>query len=344
MNCPKCGGSGKVADGNGAPVDCEDCGGTGQTSGLVLVGSFEGFEISKSEDSELWIRDIDFATDVGLNKPRNIRGVISGCVKDGAIFPHNPCAHSMGAQKGPQFRVVQELGTIGQGKGKYFPAYHLNREAVLMVAARLRTPKAIESTRRVMRIIMSIIDGDVQVAPAKAQDAIVDRQDIYLDRLTVAIDRLSTYSVENKEEIKLVKEEFKTVKGEVQIVKSEVQDLKTEIKSFRDEVRENVTVARKPVTDTTDKLHVSVCLHYYQGRCIHCRSTLIANPDGSKTPDYRTEHHVRRNRNGADETAPVCNACNIEFERHGGRVEFSLAVAEYHRLRKQFNGPLFGAK
>src|SRR5262249_28075249 len=113
------------------------------------------------------VRDIDVAERAGLAVPRDVRRTIARAIEDGALMPVG-AAHADGA---PVFQRVDEVVVGGKGSAQTVPTYYLNQEGALLLLTRLRTPRAIEVTKAVVRVFARAMRGE----PVALPDPRIDR-------------------------------------------------------------------------------------------------------------------------------------------------------------------------
>lgn len=113
-----------------------------------------------------WIRDLDLAEKAELKNPRDIKATIRKAIVDGAIGVGSGDANLTAA-----VRIETEVITSGKGRPQEVPVYYLNEEAALIIVTRLRTPKAIELTKGIVRVFLAVARGQVAVpGPAAPPD------------------------------------------------------------------------------------------------------------------------------------------------------------------------------
>jgi hypothetical protein len=115
-----------------------------------------------------WIRDLDLAERAGLAKPRDVRATIEGCIKDGLISRAEIGAAAADANLPAVAREETEVVTSGKGRTQEVTVYYLNEEAALLLVTRLRTSKAIELTKAIVRVFLLAVQGRLEppVPPA----------------------------------------------------------------------------------------------------------------------------------------------------------------------------------
>lgn len=119
-------------------------------------------------EGEHWVRDLDLAERAELAKPRDVRTTIEKGIKDGLMSS----AAAAGATKGPVVRVEKVLVPKGnRGGTQEVTQYYLNEEAALLLVTRLRTPKAIELTKAIVRVFLAVTRGQVASVPASPPPA-----------------------------------------------------------------------------------------------------------------------------------------------------------------------------
>jgi hypothetical protein len=102
-----------------------------------------------SGQGNYWIKDLELAERAGLEKPRNIRSVITKPFDEGAVSR----ALAEGATKTSAIRVVQEVEVRGNRRGtQNVDTVYLNEDAAPLIAMRLRTQIAIELQNTVVRV------------------------------------------------------------------------------------------------------------------------------------------------------------------------------------------------
>jgi hypothetical protein len=121
----------------------------------------EGWTLFASDGGEHWLRDLDLAERAELANQRDIRTHIKKAIDDGAITLVDSVAVG-DATNGPGTYAVDEVVPRGdRGATQTGKVYYLNEEAALVVLMRLRTPKAVEVTKAVVRVFLAVVRGEI---------------------------------------------------------------------------------------------------------------------------------------------------------------------------------------
>jgi hypothetical protein len=123
----------------------------------------EDWTLFASDGGEHWLRDLDLAERAELADPHDIRRTIEKAIKDGTLSVIGP--GTARANPGPLVRIENEVVTSGKGRSQEVDAYYLNEEAALLLVTRLRTPKAIELTKAIVRIFLAVVRGEIPQSP-----------------------------------------------------------------------------------------------------------------------------------------------------------------------------------
>lgn len=130
------------------------------------------------------ILDTDLAERAGLGQPRAIRRTIASLIEDGALVDGgtgNP------ANDDPCFWREATQVVSGKGRVEDVTAYRLNKTGALIVIGKLRTTKAVELQKAVVKVFAMAMDGRLVpadgVGPALAQALSGDQLDQLADRL-----------------------------------------------------------------------------------------------------------------------------------------------------------------
>ncbi len=127
---------------------------------LRPLPAVEGWVLFEGEGGA-WVRDLDLAERAEIGQPRDIRVTIKGAIKDGLIT-----AGSDRDNNSPCFRVIPTIVEFGKGGQREVSEYYLNEAAALLIVMRLRTPKAVELTKLVVRVFLAAVRGELPAAPA----------------------------------------------------------------------------------------------------------------------------------------------------------------------------------
>lgn len=144
---------------------------------------------------DFWIRDLDLADRAGMTQPRHIRPIIRKAIEDGSV---TICDNSAGAARAvpsgavtirddsggaaaavpppPLVRREDVFAPKGNGAMQKTAEYLLNETAALLIITRLRTAAAIQLTRAVIHVFVTVRRGAVEGAAAAARALEQDRQ------------------------------------------------------------------------------------------------------------------------------------------------------------------------
>ena len=125
---------------------------------LVPV-TVEDWTLFTSDGGEHWLRDLDLAEKAELRDPHDIRTTIQKALADGLM--RDAMTILGGAENGPLVHEVKVQVAIGSGAKRWVPEYYLNEEAALLLVTRLRTPRAIELTKAIVRVFLAVVRGEV---------------------------------------------------------------------------------------------------------------------------------------------------------------------------------------
>lgn len=130
------------------------------------------------------ILDTDLAEHAELRVPRDIRRTIAKLIVDGALVDGVGGAH---ANDDPCFWLESTEVVNGKGRVEHVCSYRLNKTGALIVIGKLRTAKAVELQKIVVKVFAMAMDGRLvpagSVGPAVAQALTGDQLDQLADRL-----------------------------------------------------------------------------------------------------------------------------------------------------------------
>jgi hypothetical protein len=129
-----------------------------KASPALIPVEVEGWTLFTS-GRDHWMRDLDLAERAELKNPHAIRATIQRAIADGAII--------LGGDendKGPRVQVVATVAVLGKGASREVKEYYLNQEAALLLVTRLRTPKAVEVTKAIVRVFLMVARGEMPSA------------------------------------------------------------------------------------------------------------------------------------------------------------------------------------
>lgn len=135
----------------------------------------EGLVVRRAEDGEPLVRDLELAERAGLAVPRDIRRTIEDAIKDGDIAFSSEFQEVGGAHDLNPARIyaIESSVPMPNGRGhRKVTEYWLTEEAAYLVVARLRTAKASELRRAIVRVFMMLRRGELPSAPTLAHPVV----------------------------------------------------------------------------------------------------------------------------------------------------------------------------
>jgi hypothetical protein len=141
-----------------------------KASGALVPVQVDGWTLFVGGEGQHWIRDLDIADRAELEFPRDVRRTIETAAHDGLfnIIDDVGTAHDMSGAILLRTNVARPVGN--KGGTTTTTVYYLNEEAALLLVTRLRTPKAVELTRAIVKVFMAVVRGQ-HASPAPAVTA-----------------------------------------------------------------------------------------------------------------------------------------------------------------------------
>ncbi len=157
-------------------------------SAAMVPVAVEGWTVFDDVEGGHWLRDLDIAERAGLKDAHDIRRTILAAIKDGSIVPG-----SDRNDDSPMFREVETISPMPRGASRKVIEFYLNEAGALLILMRLRTPKAIEATKAVVRIFLAVARGEYASAAVMRRlgdmeaRAEIDRQENLLLRSKIEL-------------------------------------------------------------------------------------------------------------------------------------------------------------
>ena len=129
-------------------------------AGLV-VREVEGWKLYQPEArDEHLVKDTDISERAGLAMPRDIRRHVKKAAEDGVLTIVASGHDASRPTDGAFALAVTEVVEIGSGAHREVTSYYLSQEAALHVLLLLRTPKALELRKDVVRVYLAVKRGE----------------------------------------------------------------------------------------------------------------------------------------------------------------------------------------
>ena len=101
---------------------------------------------------------------------------------------------------------------------------------------------------------------------------------------------------------------------------------------------------RQDLTSVTKKRHCAILVRYYAGRCPCCKDEQIIADGGTRLDTLQFDHWVRPSMNGAKETWPVCEKCNMKLRDRDWKKARAPYFEAYQADRQRFEDILDGPR
>jgi hypothetical protein len=251
-------------------------------------------------EGELLIRDIDLGRVLGYREPRDFRQLIK---------------RKIGVTEATTALCVTTLFTKGNGAQGKASQFLLTEEQAVLACIHCGLPNADAIKALVAKIFTKWRQGKLVSTDAET---------------TIEIQDAVEQFIEASPEVASV------VTPDIMAAISGLAT-KEDLQRVAYEIRRDLGAKRQGVTLAVKRQHIEVDDKYFGGNCPCCFEVKIVE-DGKRLPSMHIDHHTgNRNKNGAHQTWPVCEACNQGFE-HGNvpRENFRTEVDNYERRRKQY--------